>query len=142
MPYGFKKRLHPENDLLSARDIVIETEFSCDDETRFNRLLNDRPLVYAIECLLQAVVYTTHSMFHAYKAVEAIENTLGGERNLGSIGIDLAIVKQFKKLANVGENDERHAPPDPENRTSLSEAERMNCLKIVRDVVSMYAQSL
>ncbi len=52
------------------------------------------------------------SLFYLYKAIEAIEDKLGGERRaveLLSVGSDLKFVK---RLANEPVRDERHAPKD------------------------------
>ncbi len=75
------------------------------------RVLNE-PLHYAIAFYLIGCENLRYFLMEYYKAVEVIENELGGERQcldvLGCHGVDRAAVKEFKAICN----DMRRAPLD------------------------------
>lgn len=75
------------------------------------RVLNE-PLHYAIAFYLIGCENLRYFLVEYYKAVEAIENELGGERRcldiLSPHGVDRATVKEFKAMCN----DVRQAPLD------------------------------
>jgi hypothetical protein len=58
------------------------------------------------------------AIFHLHKAVETIENALGGEAQAGQILGVLKEIKALKRAANEPTGDERHAPRDPASTPS------------------------
>jgi hypothetical protein len=57
--------------------------------------------------------FTNNAINEFYKAVETIENALGGEAKAGQILGYLQEIKALKRVANERTGDERHAPADP-----------------------------
>jgi hypothetical protein len=57
--------------------------------------------------------FTNNAINEFYKAVETIENALGGEAKAGQILGCLQQIKALKRVANERTGDERHAPADP-----------------------------
>ena len=74
------------------------------------------------------------SIFALYKAIETIENALGGEAKAGQILGCLPEIKALKRAANDRAGDERHAPADPAAAPSRADIGRAfeNTLAVVR----------
>jgi hypothetical protein len=74
------------------------------------------------------------AIFDLYKAVETIEDALGGEAEAGRILGRLAEIKALKRAANDRAGDERHAPLDPAATPPRADIGRAfeNALAVVR----------
>jgi len=74
------------------------------------------------------------SIFDLYKAVETIENALGGEAQAGQILGVLKEIKALKRAANEKTSDERHAPADPATTPPRADLGRAfeNTMAVVR----------
>jgi hypothetical protein len=81
-----------------------------------------------------------NSIFYLYKAVETIEDALGGEAKAGQILGRLQEIKALKRAANERTGDERHAPLDP--AATPPRADLGRALENTRAVVRAYEARL
>ena len=94
----------------------------------------DQALRRCYDYLQNAKEHEVSAIFDLYKAIETVENALGGE---GRAGVTLGVMKEIKALkksADVPTGDERHAPKDPAStppRADLGQAWE-NTLAVVR----------
>ena len=94
----------------------------------------DRALQRCYNYLQNARERGDDAIFDLYKAVETIENGLGGEEKAGRILDVLKEIKALKRAANEPTGDERHAPEDPAStppRADLGQAWK-NTMAVVR----------
>lgn len=88
------------------------------------------------------------SLSYLYKAVEAIENRLGGEKDaiatLNAVAIQNVgpAYKNVKRLANESDRDERHAPSDPTTIRQLTASEKEAAFEDTRTVLRAYEKYL
>src|SRR5262249_8308700 len=75
-----------------------------------------------------------NAIYEVYKAIETIENALGGEAKAGQILGCLQEIKAVKRAANERTGDERHAPADPAAAPPRADIGRAleNTLAVVR----------
>lgn len=82
------------------------------------------------------------ALFYLYKAVEAIENKLGGEAaGIKAIGMS-AEWKSVKRLANESYRDARHAPKPADVVRKWTTAEIRKCFEDTQKIILAYFLSL
>jgi hypothetical protein len=94
---------YPVVDAVQFRRVESTEVLSRDAIASYLRVLNE-PLHYAIAFYLIGCENLRYFLVEYYKAVEVIENQLGGERRcleaLSRHGVDRAIIKEFKAQCN------------------------------------------
>ena len=95
-----------------------ERTFRAVDEARNELLANADPALQRVYGYLRRAReqdgrFRENAILDLYKAVETIENALGGEAEAGQILGCLQAIKALKRVANERTADERHAPTDP-----------------------------
>jgi hypothetical protein len=129
-------------DTFLARDKIIEAELAASDAPRTAKLLADPALVRAVEYFIRAVLYPHYLMANAYEAIEVIQKKLGSRQAFTSIGLSKGYVDYVMRPASQSQYDERHAPDTSVPVLIVSDAEKQESLRRVREVISRYAASL
>jgi hypothetical protein len=109
---------------------------------------SDETLRSCYNYIQDAEEHPKESLFYLYKAVEAIQNRLGGEREaiaalnaIATLNIAPAF-KNVKRLANESVRDERHAPSDPTMVQQVTASEKESALEDTRTVLRTYEKYL
>lgn len=139
---GLAPVVEQPTDTFLARDKIIEAELAASDAPRTAKLLADPALVRAVEYFIRAVLYPHYLMANAYEAIEVIQKKLGSRQAFTSIGLSKGYVDYVMRPASQSQYDERHAPDTSVPVLIVSDAEKQESLRRVREVISRYAASL
>ena len=133
-----------EEFLLRPAEIVYVKGLSRDERDRVRRVKRelrndllqgaDAALRRCYDYLQNAREREDGAIFELYKAIETIEDALGGEGRAGQVLGVAREIKALKRVANERTRDERHAPKDPAStppRADLRQAWE-NTLAVVR----------
>jgi hypothetical protein len=91
---------------------------------------------------VRAVLTPQAPLPELYKAIEAIQDALGGRSSFSSIGVAKSYVDFIMQRANIRTGDQRHAPADPASVCVVPASELRECLIRAREVIVRYANSI
>lgn len=126
--FGFETLNEPSNDLLAARDIIMESELGA------SAMRVDTGHLYLVEHMIRAIIYPRHFGHHVYKVIEYAEHLSHGKLE-SSAGVSSKSISALRRRANEGVFDQRHAPKRGEQVTPASELDRQHDLDTIRTIV-------
>ena len=133
-PSGHRVPRDPRSALREARNVLLAS--------------SDETLRSCYNYIQDAEGHPKESLIYLYKAVEAIQNRLGGEKEaiaalnaIATLNVGPAF-KNVKRLASEPVRDERHAPSDPTTVRQVTASQKESAFEDTRTVLRAYEKYL
>lgn len=127
-----------EEGQVDSQGIELETQKAAEWATEFLPLADDQTFLRSLGYLQESLSKPEECLAKLSKAIEAVENYFGGERQAGRTLQMLDEIKYVKRLANEPLRDERHAPGPNGEIVKISDSERNEAIDLTRRFIAAF----